>query len=499
MEAGVAGLSSDRKPQSGSQRSGSWSLTPADGAYAALPAWTSARAWMALVERVLGSERATQLRGKKISVGSAILVARADMAAADVRTGRGVSTSHETVAKRLGMSKRTVGEARRLLEKLGLAVTVVMGRHLSPAERSQAKRLHGRYQEAAASVRALVMPRPTSPVDTCHLPRRGSVLKTSPVQKWSPTRAGARETAASRPKPRRRSTRRVAPPTSPRPIEVQRFTWAVARNYGLDAGGPPTATGALHGGRHIGQLSNILQRYDVTPDRYTLATLRAELDEAMAAAKILPLENGQKRDRLAHFAWMLSKLQTFTRGETRLQRQLREHADLLTKRRSDLDAARQAERERQRLLEEDQSAREAIIEQLRRHSLRRQPASAAQRAASAKALVTALIGHERALYALPVRTQQLVGEISALDKCLTMHGWHPEHDVAAGAARWRDSDNGEELVVALVDGAEDAVRVRVVLPHRAALPSAASDIVGHLASSGNDGNNGNDANNVNNG
>lgn len=426
---------------------------------------------MALVERVLSSDKATKLRGKKISVGSAILVARADMASADVRTGRGVSTSHETVAKRLGMSKRSVGEARRLLERLGLAVTVVMGRHLSPAERSQAKRIHGRYQEAAASVRALVMPRPVEPVDTCHLPRRGSVLKTSPVQKWSPTRAGARETAASRPKPRRKSSRRVVQPTSPRPIEVQRFAWAVARNYGLDAGGSPTASGALHGGRHIGQLCNILERYDVTPDRYTLATLRAEIDETMAAARILPLENGQKRDRIAHFAWTLSKLHAFTRGETRLQRQLREHTQRVAERRESLRAARRAEEERQRVLQEAERTREAFLAQFHRPGLGKQPKNAAERAAAAKKLVATLVGRSQPLYATPARMQQLVGEITSLEKTLTAHGWHPDHDVDGGTARWRDPAEVHELAIALIETDSANASVTVTLPHADALPA----------------------------
>lgn len=435
---------------------------------------------MALVERVLSSERATKLRGKKISIGSAIIVARADMASADVRTGRGVSTSHETVAKRLGMSKRTVGEARRLLEKLGLAVTVVMGRHLSPAERSQAKRIHGRYQEAAASVRALVMPRPTEPVDTCHLPRRGSVLKTSPVQKWSPTRAGARETAAARPKLRRKSSHRVVPPTSPRPIEVQKFAWAIARNYGLDAGGPPTASGALHGGRHIGRLCNILERYDVTPDRYTLATLRTEIDETMAAARILPLENGQKRDRIAHFAWMLAKLHAFTRGETRLQRQLREHAERLSERRESLAAARRAEDERQRVLQDAESTREAVLAQFHRAGPRHRPTNAAQRAAASKTLVTTLISRSQPLYATSARTQQLVGEISSLEKTLAGHGWHPAHDVDGGVARWRDAD-AQELTITLIEvGSEDPL-VEFTLPQSAALPADLFDAVRELA------------------
>lgn len=401
------------------------------------------------------------------------------MEAADVRTGRNVRTSHETVAGRVGMSKRHVGEARRLLEKLGLAVTVEMGRHLSPAERSQAKRLHGRYQEAAPSVRALIMPRQTEPVDTFHLPRRGSVLRESHLQKWSPTRAGARETAAARPKLRRRSSRRGASPTSPRPIEIQRFAWIIARNYGLDAGSALTAPGALHGGRHIGQLCNILQRYEITPERYTLATLRAEIDEAMAAARILPLENGQKRDRLAHFAWTLAKLREFTKGETRLQRQLRENAERRMQRRKVLQEARDAEQELQRTQREAEDAREAFLSEIRRRGRRSQPVNATERAAAAKTLVSTLIGRSTALYSMPARTQQLVGAITSLERTLSAHEWVPDHDIDSGTARWTHPLHVDELTISLVD-ASTAARARIVLP-QIELPPAALDAINQIS------------------
>lgn len=450
-------------------------MTPVDGAYASLPAWTSARAWLALVERVLSSAKATKLRGKKVSVGTVLLVARADMAAADVRTGRGVSTSHETVARRLGMCKRTVGEARRLLEKLGLAVTVVMGRHLSPAERSQARRIHGGYQEAAASVRALTMPRPTEPVDTFHLPRSGSVLKESHLEKWLPTRADARETTATRPKLRKKSPRRGAPPRSPRPIEVQRFTWAIARNYGLDSGAPATSTGALYGGRHIGQLSNILERYEITPARYTLATLRAEIDEAMAASRIVPLENGQKRDRLAHFAWMLSKLKAFTRGETRLQRQLREHTERTQKRRDDATLARQAAEADERAQEDAETARAAFLAQFHHHRAHQRPSSATERAQAAKTLVHTLIGTTRHLYETPTGTQLIVGRISLLEKTLLEHAWLPQHDVDGHRARWTHTEQPIEISITIIDESDDSPRATIEHPSPLELPAAVRD------------------------
>lgn len=462
---------SQRREQSpNSSKTTSWSLTPPDGAYAAVPAWSSARAWLALVAHSLTSDRATKLREKRISVGSVMLVARADMATADVRTGRGVSTSHQTVAQRLGMSRRTVGEARRLLEKLGLATTIVMGRHLSPAERSQARQAHGGYQEAAPSVRALTMPRHRRSVDTCHLPRRGSDLKKSPVEKLLTTRAEARRKTSARPGPNTQRARRIISPGSPRSIDIQRFAWAVARNYGLDSGSPTTRIGALHGGRHIGQLCNILERYNVTPERYTLATLRIEIDEALAASHIRPLENGQKRDRIAYFAWMLGMMRTNNPGETRLERQMRDHTHRMRQRRDHFAATRAAAEQQQLTANTCQTGRHAITEDLRHHPPLQRARKASDRGMAAKALVLTLIGTSQPLYAAPARTQQLVGAISTLGRMLADQRWHSSHDAMARVARWSRPDTGGEIAIKIRDPYSDVAQVIVQLPRLIQLP-----------------------------
>lgn len=80
----------------------------------------------------LESPAGIELCAGKMKVDTLLVVARDDARTADARSGRGVSTSHETVAKRVGMSSRHVRTARRIIEKLGMAVTIVLGRHLSP-------------------------------------------------------------------------------------------------------------------------------------------------------------------------------------------------------------------------------------------------------------------------------------------------------------------------------------------------------------------------------
>lgn len=236
-----------------------------------------------------------------------------------------------------------------------------------------------------------------------------------------------------------------------------------------------TSAGALHGGRHIGQLSNILERYEITPERYTLATLRTEIDEAMAASRILPLENGQKRDRLAHFAWMLSKLKAFTGGETRLQRQLREHAERTQKRRDDATLGRQAAEAHERAQEGAETARAAFLSQFHHHRAHHRPTSAAERAQAAKNLVHALIGTTQPLYATPEGTQRVVGEVALLEKTLLEHAWLPQHDITASRAHWAHRELLLEISITLVDASGDHPFARVEHPSLRELPPTLQD------------------------
>lgn len=112
---------------------GSWSIPVEDGAYAGVAAWRSRSSWMRLLRELLESAAGVELcKGGRIKADTVMAVARVDAETADGTSGRGVTTSHKTVAKRLGMSDRHVGTARRIIEKLGLAVTIIRGRHLSP-------------------------------------------------------------------------------------------------------------------------------------------------------------------------------------------------------------------------------------------------------------------------------------------------------------------------------------------------------------------------------
>lgn len=324
------GLERPAPPVRARVRGRSWSILAPDGAYSEVPAWPSGGAWFdALMDAVTSEEGKAFLEAHRvsISVDTLLRVARADWLAADARTGRGVTTSHQSVATELGMSARTVRRAREVIQDLGFATTIVFGRHLTAQERELARERHGGHQDRAASVRAMTMPRPTEPVENVHPPRRGSVKRSLPVKRFSPTRAGARATAAPRPEPRQKRPRPGRKEHSPRPVALQKLAWQVAWHYRLALRTSSDSPGSLIGGRHIGHLCNILSRHGVTPDRYSLSTLKRELDAALQQHRVTPLENHQKRDPLANFAWTLRFLASERGQETLLERQMRERAE----------------------------------------------------------------------------------------------------------------------------------------------------------------------------
>ncbi len=160
----------------------------------------------------------------RISRDTLLRVAWADALSADGSTGRGVATSHQSVATKLGMSTKTVQRCRKLLEQLGFAVEIVRGRHLTGAERKAAREIHGRFQDRAASLRALTMPRPTEAVENVHPPRRGSVKRSPRVSEMvehqrAQAHAGEEPPSSTRPSTRRPRRRPLGRNYTPWPRE----------------------------------------------------------------------------------------------------------------------------------------------------------------------------------------------------------------------------------------------------------------------------------------
>lgn len=311
-------------------RVGSWSLSAADGAYAMVPAWTTGAAWFdALMDALATPEGEGHRRAVKVAPDTLLRVARAEWLSADVATGRGITTAHETLALQLGMCKRTVQRCRELLEVLGFAVTVEVGRYLTTAEREAAHQVHGGRQVRAASVRALTLPKRKS-VENVHLPfpRKGSSI--SPVIKNSPRRARAQKEAAPRLQPGSKKAN-LKPHRRPRPIGIQQL-----------AAGLVNLLPWLTRDTHIGKVCDLLTRSGIDPARWTATGLKAEVDRFCRSAGVTVIDPGKQKDPLAYFAWMLRPAIDKT-AETARERGLREHAEAIERRRqwaSDVAAER---------------------------------------------------------------------------------------------------------------------------------------------------------------
>lgn len=293
------------------ERSGSWTLPAPKGAYGALVAWQSPAAWFDAVMDTLGTPEGEALRRcARVAPDTLLRVAYDDRRSADQITGRGVATAHETVAERLGMSSKTVQRARHLLEALGFAVTVVEGRYLTTAERRQARAKHGGRQVRAASTRALVMPagyRRAAPfagdvdvdstaVENVHLPSPRRVKSSSHLSKRSPrrARARAREATASR-RPAKTKIKHENRPREPRGLDVQRLAAALCRRMPwLD-----------RGGRHIGQLCDLIERHGLTGRGWTMTQLLDQIDSRARELRVRVAAIDDQRDPLAYFAWLL--------------------------------------------------------------------------------------------------------------------------------------------------------------------------------------------------
>lgn len=170
--------------------------------------WLSAPSWLAGLAKALAGPQGAKLRSQKhIAVETLLDIAAVDARTANGRTGRGVCTSHAHVAKVLGCSEKTVQRARWVIEKLGFAVVVEVGRRLNAEERSLARQHHGGRQVNIASERALVQPRsrPSSSSvvrQLVPLSRRDQVPRKSLVCDSDQTRVSARRSKKTRSRPR---------------------------------------------------------------------------------------------------------------------------------------------------------------------------------------------------------------------------------------------------------------------------------------------------------
>ncbi len=447
----------------------SWSLPVPKGAYAKVPAWTSPAAWMAAVRAdVLSAEGYAARRQLDVSVRKYMAVAVVERRAADFKTGRSVTTSNKTVARRASrlihenVAERVVNRARALLIRRGFSVTIVEGRKLTIEETEKAFLWHGGYQIAAASVRALTMPRrPVSEPSTGDLSVFKQDTHSSPVLKLvtkgrhpskprppqaPPQRAAARRMAAPRPASTN-PTCRVPKDRAPRSLATIRLAAQLQQRM-------PWLGRGLHQGHVCDMLDRNLdtsryarwvqrdgRRVLLVDDRDITSRIEAKFRDLGVPFLDAPVQ----RDPIGYLAWGI-QMAIDPSEETRMERYDREQ-DAAAERaqQSQAEAAREAARrgvedspEHRAFLEQERELRAAasrrrpapaVPNALPYEPTRRSPSSAA--VAGIDELVTAaLLGEGRHPAEFPTGVQELHGRVLRLARMLTDRGWEVDADAA---------------------------------------------------------------------
>lgn len=315
------------------RRGGSWrpsSTTPPPAI------WSGAANWLSSLQAVLTTPAGEAVRRRwRVRPETLLDVAAEDARAADSRTGRHVTTAHETVAALLGCSVATVRRARQLMEALGHAQTVVCGRYLTAEERAVARAVHGGHQRRMASERALTVPRDQQ---NEHLPRRGEVPACPQLRSGLPKRAQAHPWDGSQ-KRRRTKTHQS------RPLTVQQLAADLARRL------PWLARG------HIGTLCDALVALGLDSDGWTARDVIDHLDADNVATGRYQLAPTTQRNPVGLFIVQVQR--ALAGAEPPVPRRRREAEARAAQRAADAEAAA-AERARLAAQDADPEAQARI-------------------------------------------------------------------------------------------------------------------------------------------
>lgn len=346
-------------------------LPPREGVYAAVPVCTPSE-WLYALEGALSAPHVEALRRRlRVAGPDTVLAAAREWAdAADRLTGRDVAVSHATVAAAIGYAEATVKRIMRFLSRLGFVVECARGRNrLTLDELARARDLGATQQRAAASTRALTIPRS---VDGTPLPLTQPVPRKSHLGKNSPTRArGARKAVA----PRRpaEDERTSAQFDQPRwPLAIQRFSaeltarlprllrTATSRPTRMLVNTRTGPDGSWVGGRHIGHVCEAVMRHRLVERGWTVDQLLRSVDRHQATLRRV-VEPDEQRDPLA---WLFAMIRaaiapTDIAPSQRLAAERQRRRDIAAR----AHAAEAATRER---LEQERPEIDAIIAQMHR-------------------------------------------------------------------------------------------------------------------------------------
>lgn len=289
-------------------------LKPA-GAYSRIPVARTEHSLYAL-EVALRIPEVDALRRRKGAPGveTVMRFARLWADAGQASTGRDIAISHETIAKATGYKRKTVKNTANFLATLGFLIEVARGANrLTRAQLAEARQKGARHQTAVASTRALTIPRS---VYGRPLPLSGKVNETSPVTKNSPKRACRPRGAA----PRHSSRKKPTSPGRTFPIPMWRLAsdlvnalprllWTpTAEPRRAAVTGPGGRTEPVwSGGRHLGQVCDALQRWQVLENGWTATEILDRITAYRLAARISEPAGDQLRDPLAWFVALLRR------------------------------------------------------------------------------------------------------------------------------------------------------------------------------------------------
>ncbi|SOE06043.1 hypothetical protein SAMN06295924_1256 [Rathayibacter rathayi NCPPB 2980 = VKM Ac-1601] len=306
----------------------SW-LPDLTGSYARIPAWWGRERWLVLIEEWFCSPwgaLAREVAGSML-LDTFMRCAAVEAATADGRSGRGVATSHVTLARRARVSPRTAERFRRLLRVGGWSRTVFPGTYLTAQQQAEARRVHGGRQRRSAAVRALTLPSrirkaPSStrlratepvagPVENGDLPLWDAVKRSPPVSEIHTTRARARSVPASREpstpptrqNPRTSHIRHRSPRPQPAPLAMQKFAAELCRRPDPGQRRLPLLARTTH----IGAVVKMLTDVGIDPNRMTPQSLVVALDQVIQSKRITVPERIE--NPIAWYRWLLN--QTF--------------------------------------------------------------------------------------------------------------------------------------------------------------------------------------------
>jgi hypothetical protein len=172
----------------------------------------------------------THRRRISISLKTFMKCVEAEASMASRRDGRGITTSHETLARMIGMSKITARRARALMEALDCLVTVRTGRYLFHLERLAATAHHGGKQLRMASIRALNMPKLLESVPNEHLATASRFNPPTHLVKSNPRSGKPHSEPAPRAQQRQKRAKFVPGADQPRPLPLQRLAARLVSN-----------------------------------------------------------------------------------------------------------------------------------------------------------------------------------------------------------------------------------------------------------------------------